>query len=87
MEIIGKVLVIAAVIFVAYLLAKIISAPLRLIFKLALNALLGFAILFLVNLFSSITGIRIETNLLSCLVAGIFGFPGVIAMVLLNSLL
>ena len=47
---------------------------------------MGLVILFLLNIVGSLFGFSIEINLISALVAGIFGFPGVVALVILQML-
>ena len=87
METLSALLMLAAAVVVVVLLVKILSAPIRLIFKLLLNALFGFLILFVFNFFSSFIGLTLEINLLSALIAGVLGVPGVILLILLQILL
>ena len=49
MEMLYTVLLIAAVVVAAYVLIKILAAPIKKIFKLLINAVCGFALLFLAN--------------------------------------
>ena len=76
----------AAIVFVA-LLVKVLSAPIRWIFKMLLNAVLGFVVLFLFNFFGDYIGLSIPINTVSALVTGIFGVPGVIVLALLQFIL
>ena len=69
-----------------FLLIKIITAPIKLIFKILLNALLGWLILFVINLIGSVFGFKIDVNFLTSLIAGAFGAPGVIVLILLKIL-
>lgn len=87
MSIIFDVAGLIVILLAAYFLIKIISAPLRLIFKLLINAAGGLIILFLLNRIAGMFGDFLEINLLSCLLAGVFGFPGVIAVVIIQFLL
>ncbi len=75
----------AAVVFVI-LLIKILSAPIKWILKLALNAALGFVVLFIFNFFGEFIGISVPITLISALITGFFGVPGVIFLVLLQVL-
>ena len=86
MEIIRNIIIIAVIIFFSYLLIKLISAPIRWIFKFLLNTLMGVVILFLVNIIGSLFGFHLDITLLSALITGIFGFPGVAVLVILNFL-
>lgn len=76
----------AAIVFVA-LLVKVLSAPIRWIFKMLLNAVLGFVVLFLFNFFGDYIGLSIPITTVSALITGIFGVPGVIVLALLQFVL
>lgn len=81
MELITNIAVIAGVLVALYVLIRILSAPIKLVFKLLLNALSGFLLLFLANFVSGFFDFSIPVNLLTCLIAGAFGIPGVIFLV------
>ena len=66
---------------------KIAAAPIRLIFKLLLNALSGFMLLLLANLISGFFDFSVPINLLSCIVSGVFGIPGVALLILISFIL
>lgn len=68
---------------VAYLLIKLLTKPVRFIFKLLLNALFGFVGLVLINFFGEIIGISIDINLINALVVGVFGIPGLIVLLII----
>jgi len=87
METISVLLGLAAVILSIVILVRILAAPIRLVFKLLLNALCGFLLLILVNFISGFFDFSIEMNLLNILVAGCFGIPGALLLVLLKILL
>ena len=86
MDIVSTVLLVAGVVIALYVLLKIIAAPIKLIIKLLLNALVGFLLLFLANLISGFFDFSIPINLITCLISGIFGIPGVIFLVVLKLL-
>lgn len=86
METLSGILLIAALVVGAILILKILTKPIRWIFKLLLNAAFGFVLLFLVNFFGDPVGIYITLNLINSLVAGFLGVPGVILLVLLHFL-
>lgn len=66
---------------------KIISAPIRLIFKLIVNMATGFLILLVCEFILGFFDMSIGISFVSCLIAGICGIPGVIVMVLLSILM
>ena len=78
MEIVSTALLIVGVAISLYVLVKILTAPVKLIIKLLLNALTGFLLLFLANLISGFFDFSVPVNLITCLVSGVFGIPGVI---------
>ncbi|MBQ6403973.1 MAG: pro-sigmaK processing inhibitor BofA family protein [Oscillospiraceae bacterium] len=81
METLSGLLLIAAVIVGIILLIKLLSAPFRWIIKLLLNALMGFAMLFVVNFFGGFIGIELGVNLINALIAGFLGIPGIVLLV------
>ena len=70
------------VVFLLVALVRILSAPIRLIVKLAANAVSGLVALFLVNLLTPITGIYLGLNLVNALIVGILGLPGLVLLIL-----
>lgn len=84
METLSGVLLVAALIVGAVLILKILTKPIRLVFKLLINAAFGFVLLFLVNFFGDPLGIYIGINFINALVAGCLGVPGVILLVLIK---
>ena len=84
METLNTVLLLALAVIVVIVLIRIISAPIKLIFKLLINTAVGFALLFLVNLIGSNFGFTLEMNLVNALITGIFGIPGVIVLILIK---
>ena len=68
----------AAVLVAIYVLVKIIAAPIKKIFKLLLNAVCGLVLLFIANFIGGFFNFAIPVNILTCIIAGAFGIPGVI---------
>ncbi len=86
MDSLSVILLFAAVVVGVILLIKLLSAPLRKIIKLLLNAAMGFAMLYVVNFFGGSFGIELQLNLINALVAGFLGVPGIILLVVLKLL-
>ena len=78
MEMLYTILLAAAVIVAIYVLIKIIASPIKKIFKLLLNAVCGLLLLFIANFIGGFFNFAIPVNLLTCIIAGAFGIPGVI---------
>ncbi|MEG2310381.1 MAG: pro-sigmaK processing inhibitor BofA family protein [Clostridia bacterium] len=66
------------------IVAKILSWPLKRIFKLLINILIGLLLILIVNIFGVNIGLHIPFNILTALVSGILGIPGVLCLVILN---
>ena len=82
MDVITNILLLAGVVVALYVLIKILAAPIKLIFKLLINAVLGFLLLFLANFVGGFFDFSIPVNLVTCLISGVFGIPGVIFLVI-----
>jgi len=86
METLSAVFLLAAVVVGVILLIKLLSAPIRKIFKFLIHALVGVVMLFLVNFFGSAIGLTLELSLLNILVTAVLGFPGLVLLVLFQLL-
>ena len=62
------------------LIGKIVSLPVKLLWKMITNGIVGAVMLWIVNLF----GAGIQITFIKALVAGVFGIPGVLVVVLLS---
>ena len=70
----------------AIVLIKIIASPVKLIFKLLLNALSGFLILLLVDIVGGFFDFSLALSLQNVLIAGCFGIPGTLLLILVHLL-
>jgi len=71
---------------VIYVIGRILIIPIKLLIKLLVNAVLGGVGLWLVNIFGGAIGINIGINVITALVAGLLGIPGVVLLLILNYL-
>ena len=81
MDLLQTVLLGAGVIVAIYVVLRMLAVPLKMIFKLVINAVIGYMMLFVANLVGGFFDFSIPFDLLTCLVAGVFGVPGVIFLV------
>ncbi|OBR93501.1 sigmaK-factor processing regulatory protein BofA [Clostridium ragsdalei P11] len=65
-----------------YVLVKVFSWPLKILFKLIINAVLGVVLLVIVNLIGQYFSFSIGINAITALIAGFFGIPGVIFLII-----
>lgn len=68
-----------------YIVAKLLSVPIRIISRLIFNGIAGGITLLLVNFVGEIFGITVAINALSALIAGLLGVPGVVLLIFLNN--
>lgn len=66
------------------IIVKVLAWPLKKILKLLLNIVLGLVMIWIVNSFGSNIGIYIPFNVITALISGLFGFPGIICLIILN---
>ena len=85
-ETMESILAIVVPVVLAILALKLLLTPMKIIWKLALNSLSGFICLWLLNLVSGITGIVFEINLLTTLIVGFLGIPGIVLLVIVHFL-
>lgn len=65
---------------ILYVIIKLLKWPI----KLLINGIIGVILLYVINLLGAGFGIHIGINIVTSLIAGIFGIPGVIVMILFN---
>lgn len=68
-----------------YLVAKLLSVPIRIIAKLIFNGIAGGITLFIVNLIGGSFGISVGINAISALIVGFLGLPGVLFLIFINN--
>ena len=62
-------------------LFKILSFPLKVLKKLIINGVIGIVLLYITNLIGGTIGVSIAINPITALIAGFFGIPGVIFLI------
>ena len=84
MDLNQKIIAVLLAGFFIIALLRVFSAPLKLAVKLAVNTLLGFFALWLVNLTAAFTGVALGVNLWNALVIGVLGLPGFVLLLLVQ---
>ena len=87
MDILWTVMSFCAGILVLFVVCKLLSAPLKLIGKLIVNALIGAVVLLVFNWVGGRFGFSIAVNPLTALVTGVLGAPGVVLLLVLQWML
>lgn len=73
--------------FVVYLLGSILLKPLKLVFKIIINSFFGLILLWAFNFIGGFVGFYIPLNLVTVLIAGFLGLPGLILLIILKLVL
>ena len=87
METISLIIVIAGIVLAVILVLKLLAKPIKFVFKLLINTILGFILLWLLNFFGGGIGITLELTLLNAVIVGLLGIPGVLLLLALHFLL
>lgn len=66
------------------IIAKIFLWPLKKILKLIFNIIFGIFLILITNILGESIGLHIPFNIVTALIAGILGTPGVIALIVLH---
>lgn len=69
-------------IILIYLLGRMFLMPLKLIFRLIYNGLIGGVMLWVVNFIGAYMGFSLAINPVTALIAGFLGLPGVVLLIL-----
>ena len=81
------IVVIAAIVLAVIVVLRILAKPIRFFFKLLINTVLGFVLLWLINFFGGGIGIALELSLMNALIVGLLGIPGVLLLLAVHFLL
>ncbi|HHU61164.1 MAG: pro-sigmaK processing inhibitor BofA family protein [Bacillota bacterium] len=72
---------------IVVLLGRLLVVPLKVVFRLIVNAIIGAGILLVINLVGAFWEFRIGINPITALVVGLMGVPGVILLIALRLIL
>ncbi len=84
MSLIGKVAIGLLIAFFVLTLGRLFKSPLKLILRIGLNAVLGFAAVWVLNLTTQFTGLSLGLNWFNTVTIGILGVPGFFLLLLLQ---
>jgi len=72
---------------VIFILIKIVMKPVKLLWKLLFNSALGLVLLILVNYGAAFLNFALPINIITVLVAGFLGIPGILLLICFQLLL
>lgn len=71
-------------IIVFWIIGRIFSIPVKAIFKLIVNSILGGLLIFIINLVGSTFSFHIGLNIGTAILVGVLGIPGAILLIILK---
>lgn len=81
MEYVNIVIAALFLLIVFYIIAQVAVKPIRLLWKLLINSAIGLVILLLTNYLGAYLDFNIPINILTVLIAGFLGIPGVLLLI------
>ncbi|NLO22196.1 MAG: pro-sigmaK processing inhibitor BofA [Syntrophomonadaceae bacterium] len=81
MEVINVVIAALFTLVILYFIAQLFFKPIKLLWKLIFNSAVGLIILLLINVIGTSFAFMIPVNLITILIAGFLGIPGVLLLV------
>ncbi|AEE95388.1 pro-sigmaK processing inhibitor BofA family protein [Mahella australiensis] len=83
----STILAFAGGLVLLYLVGWLLLVPLKIVWRLIYNGIIGGVVLWLLNLIGSYFGFTLAINPLTALIVGFLGVPGVILLVILKFIL
>ena len=77
---IGEIAALVAGVVVLYFVCRVLTLPLRLTMKLVYNGILGGIGLWLANMLGALVSVTVPITVVTALVAGFLGLPGVLGI-------
>ena len=76
-------IIIAALFLLAviYIIAQVAVKPIKLLWKLVLNSAIGLGLLLLTNYLGAFVDVNLPINIITVLIAGFLGIPGVVLLI------
>lgn len=75
---------VAFILFLVLISARILVKPLRLLVKILFNSLVGLLLLVAFNFVGGMIGLTIPVNIVTVLLTGFLGIPGLIVLILIQ---
>ena len=67
-----------------FIFGKIFIVPIKAILKLIINSILGIILLYIVNLIGGIWSFHIGINVVTAIIVGVLGIPGIVLLTILQ---
>ncbi len=87
MEFVNVIMAAFFLLVILFIVAQVFLKPLKLLWKILFNSALGLILLLVVNYLGAFFGFKIGINIITVLIAGFLGIPGLILLVCFQLLL
>ncbi len=87
MEIVNIIMAAFFLLVILYIVAQVFLKPIKLLWKLVFNSAIGLILLLVVNYLGAFLSFKIGINLISVLIAGFLGIPGLLLLICFQLLL
>jgi inhibitor of the pro-sigma K processing machinery len=87
MEMLNVIIAALFLLIILYIVAQVFIKPVKLLWKLAINSAVGLVLLLLVNYLGAFLDFSLPVNIISVLIAGFLGIPGVLLLICLQLLM
>ncbi len=87
MEIVNVIMAAFFLLVILYIVAQVFLKPIKLIWKLIFNSAIGLILLLIVNYFGAFLSFKIGINIITVLIAGFLGIPGLLLLICFQLLL
>jgi len=77
-EIINIIIAVLFLIVILYIVSQVLMKPIKLLWKLLVNSLMGLVLLVVINYLAGFFDYSIPINIITVLIAGFLGIPGII---------
>jgi inhibitor of the pro-sigma K processing machinery len=81
MEIVNVIMAALFLLVILYLVAQVFMKPIKLLWKLLFNSAVGLILLLVVNYIAGYFSFSLPINIITVLVAGFLGLPGIILLI------
>ncbi|HZK87473.1 MAG TPA: pro-sigmaK processing inhibitor BofA family protein [Syntrophomonas sp.] len=72
---------------IIFIIAQIITKPIKLVWKLVINSIIGLVLLMLTNYIGAYFNFSLPLNILTVLISGFLGIPGILLLICFQLLL
>jgi len=81
MDIINLAIAVLILLVILYIIGQVLVKPLKLLWKLLINSAIGLILLVAVNILGTYFSLTIPINIVTILIAGFLGVPGILLLI------